>query len=174
MAQIGWIFHRDRCTACRGCINACKFENNTTQDLAVNYRWLELRESGTYPNPAVEFFTLACNHCQQPACLAACPVNAITKRAQDGIVLIDQDKCIGCQYCNWACPYGVPVYNEVTQKIEKCTFCVHRIDQGMRPACADTCVGRAIEFGYNVVAPGDPPGGFADVSLTRPQIEFRK
>lgn len=174
MAQIGWIFNLDKCTGCRGCINACKFENNTTLDLAVNYRWFVQRESGAYPRPRVEFFTLACNHCESPACMAACPVDAISKRPQDGIVLIDQAKCIGCQYCIWACPYGVPVYNELTKKVEKCTFCVHRVEQGLRPACADTCVGGAIEFAYGVQAPGDPPQGFADPSLTGPSIEFRR
>ena len=71
-------------------------------------------------------------------------------------------------------PYGVPQFNEVTQKVEKCTFCVHRIDQGLVPACVATCVGRAIEFGYDVQAPGDPPVGFADPSLTTPAIEFRR
>ncbi len=174
MAQIGWIFNRDKCTGCRGCINACKFENNTTLDFAVSYRWYVERESGAYPRPKREFFTLACNHCKEPACLAACPVDAISRRENDGIVLIDQDKCIGCQYCVWACPYGVPQFNEVTQKVEKCTFCVHRIDQGLVPACVQTCVGKAIEFGYDVQAPGDPPVGFADPSLTKPSIEFRR
>jgi len=174
MAQIGWIFDRSKCTGCRGCINACKFENNTTLDFTVNYRWFVWRESGVFPAPKVEFFTLACNHCDQPACLAACPVGAIEKRASDGIVLIDQDKCIGCEYCVWACPYGAPQLNQVTHKVEKCTFCVHRLDQGLRPACVDTCVGGAIQFGYNVQRYGEPPVGFADPALTGPSVEFRR
>jgi Fe-S-cluster-containing dehydrogenase component len=174
MPQIGWIFDVSKCTGCQACINACKFENNTTLDFTVNYRWFVRRESGTYPAPKVEFFTLACNHCDEPACLAACPVGAIEKRASDGIVLIDQGKCIGCEYCVWACPYGVPQVNEVAHKVEKCTFCVHRIEQGLRPACVDTCVGGAIQLGYDVQRNGEPPVGFADPALTGPSIEFRR
>ena len=174
MVQQGWIFDRSKCTGCRACINACKFENNTTLDFAVNYRWFVQQESGMYPTPKVEFFTLACNHCEEPACRAACPVNAIGKRSQDGIVLIDQERCIGCEYCVWACPYGAIQLNQATQKVEKCTFCVHRIDQGLRPACVDTCVGGAIQFGHDVLRYGDSPEGFADPSLTKPSIEFRR
>ena len=131
----------------------------------------------TYPEFWRRFITSACNHCQDPACLKACPVNAITKRASDGIVLIDQEKCIGCRYCIWACPYGAPQWNEGTKKVEKCTMCVDRIDKGLQPACATTCVGKAL----NYVADFDPaesglnaPKGFADPALTRPSVKFAK
>lgn len=174
MPQLGWILDRSKCTGCRACINACKFENNTTLDFTLNYRWITIRESGAYPKPKLEYFTLACNHCVEPACMAACPVDAISKRPQDGIVLIDQDKCIGCEYCVWACPYGVPQMNQVTNKAEKCTFCVHRIEQGLRPACVETCVGGYIRFGYDVQKYGEPPEGFADPALTQPSVEFRR
>lgn len=171
MTQYGWRIDISKCTQCRACINACKFENNTTLDFNVNYRWIIFQEAGTYPDVKRTFFTLSCNHCQDPACLASCPVDAITKRS-DGIVLIDQDKCIGCRYCVWACPYGVPQFNEETQKVEKCTLCVHRIDAGLEPACVAACVGRSLAIDFDVDTGSDTPRDFADRSLTNPQVEF--
>jgi Fe-S-cluster-containing dehydrogenase component len=140
----------------------------------VSYRWVVKKETGEYPNPKLEFITSACNHCEHPACLASCPTNAIFKR-DDGIVLIDQDKCIGCKYCIHACPYGAPQFNTKTEKVEKCTFCVHRLDAGFEPACVTTCVGNALhviedfdfgESGQNA------PDGFADPALTKPAVKF--
>lgn len=96
--QLGWIIDPDKCTRCFACVNSCKFENNTLRDLTVNYRWVVTQESGVYPNPKQVFFPMSCMHCKEPACMKSCPVGAITKRKKDGIVLIDQEKCIGCRY----------------------------------------------------------------------------
>lgn len=141
--QVGWLVNLERCIGCRACEGACKNENKTA--LGVRYRRVIPRESGTYPNVVRYFVTSACNHCKQPACLKSCPVDAITKRAKDGIVIIDQEKCIGCRRCEWACPYGAPQYNPETKKVEKCHYCYHRIDQGLKPACAISCMGIALE-----------------------------
>lgn len=176
MRQLGWSIDPDKCTRCFACVNSCKFENNTTLDLAVNYRWVIAKEAGAFPNPQRVFFPMSCLHCAEPACLKACPVNAITKRSTDGIVLIDQGKCIGCRYCIWACPYGAPQFNSVTKKVEKCTFCVHRIDAGLQPACVATCVGRSLNFGVlgeSINPTGNRPEDFADPGLTRPSVEFK-
>lgn len=176
MRQLGWMIDPDKCTRCFACVNSCKFENNTLRDLTVNYRWVVTQESGVYPNPKQVFFPMSCLHCEEPACMKACPVGAITKRKKDGIVLIDQDKCNGCRYCVWACPYGAPQFNSVTRKVEKCTFCVQRIDEGLQPACVATCVGRALTFGVvgeDLRPGGDHPDGFADPGLTIPSVEFR-
>jgi len=157
----------------------------------VSYRWVVKKESGEYPTPSVSFVTSACNHCEHPACWASCPVsdpndvhnptNAIFKRQQDGVVLIGQDVCIGCKRCIQACPYGAPQFNSVTEKAEKCTFCVHRLYDGdgnrtaFLPACVTSCVGNALhlvedfdssESGQNA------PDGFADPSLTVPSVKF--
>ncbi|OGW16595.1 MAG: hypothetical protein A3G93_14300 [Nitrospinae bacterium RIFCSPLOWO2_12_FULL_45_22] len=185
MAQKGWLIQLDKCTGCESCTIACKSENNTyplfspmiTEEgipTHTSWRWVIFKDSGTYPNVKKRFVTSACNHCQHPACLASCPVDAISKRSADGIVLIDQDKCIGCRYCEWACPYGVPQYNANTKKVEKCTFCVHRIDAGLKPACETTCTGRALHSeDFNISNSGqNKPDGFPDPSYTHPATRF--
>ncbi len=147
MAQLGWLIDLDKCTGCDSCTIACKSENNTrplTSPMPskngrgvlpdhVSYRWVVKQESGVYPLPRLTFTTSACNHCEHPGCLASCPKadvddphnenNAIFKRAEDGIVLINQNVCIGCRNCIHACPYGAPQFNSSTELVEKCTFC---------------------------------------------------
>ncbi len=98
--------------------------------------------SGTYPNNYHFYLPRLCNHCTKPACLEACPVRAIYKREEDGIVLVDQDKCQGIRMCNRACPYDKVYFNYVTKKSQKCIFCFPRIEQGVAPACARQCPGR--------------------------------
>lgn len=191
MAQSGWLIDLGRCIGCHSCTVACKSEQNTApvnsplpfkggspqRPLHLSYRWVIMKEGGTYPQVWRTFVTSACNHCQTPACMNSCPVNGISKRASDGIVLIDQEKCIGCKYCVWACPYGAPQWNEATQKVEKCTMCVERVDQGLQPACATTCVGKALTYvsDFPVAQSGqNAPEGFSDPALTRPSTRFVK
>jgi len=104
MGQLGWHIDLGKCTGCNACAIACKTENNTP--LGTDWRQVIIQEGGIYPNPKRIFVTMTCLHCEKPSCLKSCPVGAITKRASDGIVLIDQDKCVGCKRCTWACPYG--------------------------------------------------------------------
>ena len=159
----------------------------------VSYRWVVKKESGVYPLPTLTFVTSACNHCEHPACYEACPVsdhdpsdvelkkglfnpgNAIFKRAEDGIVLINQDVCIGCKNCTQSCPYGAPQFNSQTEKVEKCTFCVHRLEAGFLPACVTTCVGNALHLveDFKVDESGEnKPDGFANPALTVPSVKF--
>lgn len=189
MAQKGWKIALDKCIGCTACMISCKSENNTapvesqqpspggggTKATAVNYRDVIWREVGAYPNVKREFITVSCNHCEKPACIVSCPVGAITKRPSDGIVLLDTEACIGCRYCAWACPYGAPQFNSATGKMEKCTFCVQRVDAGLEPACVTTCVGKAlyVEESFEVSKSGEnAPKGFSDASLTRPSVRF--
>ena len=171
MAQVGWIIDLKKCIGCRSCFVACKSENNTP--LRTDWRYVVERESGTYPTPKREFISLACNHCDDPACMKSCPVDAISKRASDGIVLIDQDKCIGCRYCMFACPYGAPRIDTDTGKVSKCTMCVHRQDAGLTPACATACLTGAIQFVEDFTGDTESmPDGFNDPALTNPNIDF--
>jgi DMSO reductase family type II enzyme iron-sulfur subunit len=110
--------------------------------------WNEDSSSGTYPNNYHFYLPRLCNHCTKPACLEACPVRAIYKREQDGIVLVDQDKCQGFRLCNQACPYDKVYFNYVKKKTQKCIFCFPRIEQGIAPACARQCPGRLRFVGF--------------------------
>ncbi|MBI4556121.1 MAG: 4Fe-4S dicluster domain-containing protein [Candidatus Hydrogenedentes bacterium] len=171
MSQVGWIVDLRRCIGCRSCFVACKSENHTP--LRTDWRFVVERESGAYPNPKREFISLACNHCDEPACVKSCPVDAISKRESDGVVLIDQDVCVGCRYCIMACPYGVPRVDTETNKVSKCTMCIHRLDAGLLPACATACVTGAIRFIPDFTTEtSNMPDGMAAPALTRPNIDF--
>lgn len=87
-----------------------------------------------------------CNHCENPPCVPVCPVQATFQR-EDGIVVVDNDRCVGCAYCVQACPYNARFINEETNTADKCTFCEHRLDDGLLPACVESCVGGARVIG---------------------------
>ena len=93
------------------------------------------------------FLPRLCNHCSSPNCVSVCPTGATYKREEDGIVVVDPDICIGCKYCIQACPYDARFLNPVTGAADKCDFCLHRVSQGLAPACVETCIGRARIFG---------------------------
>ena len=170
MPKVGWNIDLTKCIGCHACYVACKAENRTP--LRTDWRTVIMRERGTFPTPVREFISLSCNHCDEPACLKACPAAAITKRA-DGVVLIDRDKCIGCRYCMFACPYGAPRIDTDSNKVSKCTLCVHRLDAGLQPACAATCLTGAITFVADFIGTTEAsPAGFNDPGLTKPNIKF--
>lgn len=110
--------------------------------------WDEEVGSGAYPNNYYFYLPRLCNHCTNPACLAACPRKAIRKREKDGIVLVDLEKCRGYRHCIRACPYKKVYFNPAIDKAEKCIFCFPRVEKGLPPACARQCVGRARHVGY--------------------------
>jgi DMSO reductase family type II enzyme iron-sulfur subunit len=118
------------------------------EPMTYGANWDEDTSSGDYPNNYHFYLPRLCNHCTKPACLEACPVRAIYKREQDGIVLVDQDKCQGFRLCNRACPYDKVYYNYVKRKSQKCIFCFPRIEQGVAPACARQCPGRLRFVGF--------------------------
>lgn len=120
----------------------------TERPLGKGANWDEDTSAGTYPNNYHFYLPRLCNHCTKPACLEACPVRAIYKREQDGIVLVDQDKCQGFRQCNSACPYDKVYFNYVTGKSQKCIFCFPRVEQGVAPACARQCPGRLRFVGF--------------------------
>lgn len=110
--------------------------------------WDEEQGKGKYPNVYYLYLPRMCNHCSKPACLEACPVDAIYKREEDGIVLINQEKCVGAQDCIKACPYAKVYFNPAVNKGNKCIGCYPRIEKGESPACAAQCVGRAMHVGF--------------------------
>lgn len=133
-----------RCIGCHACSVACKTEFEVP--LGESRSYVEYVEKGTYPNVRRSFLPRLCNHCDEPECAAVCPTGATYKR-DDGIVDIDKDVCIGCSYCIQACPYGARFLNKETGTADKCSFCLHRVSQGLVPSCVNTCQGRARIFG---------------------------
>ncbi len=133
-----------RCFGCHACSVACKAE----QDVPLGYfkSWVVVSEKGTFPDVKRDFVPVLCNHCDRPPCVEACPTKA-TRQRRDGIVTQDDNLCIGCKYCMQACPYAVKYSDPVLETAQKCDFCLHRVEQGMLPACVNTCNARARIFG---------------------------
>ena len=138
------VIDMEKCIGCDACTVSCKAEN--VVPMGVFRTWVEKHERGNFPNIRLSFAPKLCNQCDDPPCVPVCPVDATFKR-EDGLVLIDYDKCIGCGYCIQACPYGARYVDHERHVADKCTFCVQRIEQGLAPACVDTCVGGARVFG---------------------------
>ena len=135
----------DSCIGCHSCAVVCKQENNV--GLGTFYsKVLTIGPSGTYPDLEMYYLPVACQHCDNPQCVTVCPTGASYKR-EDGIVLVDHAKCIGCQYCVMACPYGVRIQIEKTGVIEKCRFCWYEGEPGNPPACVGTCISGVRVFG---------------------------
>lgn len=162
--RLGIVVDLSRCMGCHTCAVACKIENNLPKKNWWNRILTEGGKApdspgGIYPNVSRSYYTLSCQHCENPACTRVCPVGATYKREEDGVVFQDYDKCIGCRMCMAACPYtGVRSFNweepqfsqdfavgdvdiPMHQKhvVEKCTMCSHRLARGEEPACIDAC-----------------------------------
>ena len=118
------------------------------EDPKWGYNWDEDEGTGKWPNGYYFYLPRKCYHCEDAPCLKACTHNAIYKREQDGIVVIDQDRCNGDRLCIEACPYKAIYYNPVTEKSEKCIMCFPRVEKGIAPACDLQCPGRTRLFGY--------------------------
>ena len=133
-----------QCIGCQACTVACIMENQVPagsfRTIVSTYVVKTGGSSGTYMLPRL------CNHCDDPPCVPVCPVGA-TFKAADGSVLVDGERCVGCAYCVQACPYDARFINHLTGKADKCTFCAHRLEAGLLPACVETCVGGARVFG---------------------------
>ena len=133
------------CIGCFACQVACKMEH----DLPPGPRTLKIIQLGPFEREeelTMSCFPATCLHCENPACVAACPTGAMQKRP-DGIVFSDPELCIGCRTCAVACPFGIPELNVVTGKIAKCDGCRDRVDLGLWPACALKCPTGALQFG---------------------------
>lgn len=133
-----------RCIGCHACSVACKSENSVP--LGVWRSWVKIVEKGKYPKVIRSFLPTVCNNCANPVCVHVCPVQATYQR-EDGVVMVDPHRCIGCKYCMAACPYDVRYLNPLKNIVQKCQWCHHRIDAGLEPACVNTCPTRAMIFG---------------------------
>jgi tetrathionate reductase subunit B len=154
--RLAMVIDLDRCVGCQACTVACKAEHGVR--LGVFRAWVSQKETGKYPAVKRHYLPRLCNHCENPACEKVCPTGATFKR-DDGIVAIDHEKCIGCRHCMGACPYNARYYNPDRNPseeqfpagthgtVDKCDFCLHRVDNGVVPACVNTCPSGARIFG---------------------------
>ncbi|MBI2954525.1 MAG: 4Fe-4S dicluster domain-containing protein [Chloroflexi bacterium] len=164
--RYGMVIDLKRCIGCYGCQAVCKVENATPP--GVFWARVMKREFGKYPNVRRVNLPLLCMHCREPECVKACPSGATVQR-EDGIVYVDETKCVGCRYCLMACPYGSRFFHakeryyfegygatpfeewgyrrHPTGVVSKCDFCRHRVDQGLEPACVANCMTKARHFG---------------------------
>lgn len=178
-----FYFDSSACSGCKACQMACKDKN----DLPVGLLWRRVyeivgggwRREGDLWMPDVRAYnlSLACNHCEDPACVKACPTKALERRP-DGLVLVDARKCAGCRYCEWSCPYGAPRYDARRGVMTKCDLCADRLAEGGRPACVEACPMRALDFG-GLEELRERHGGTAEVlplppeSMTKPSLLIR-
>ncbi len=140
--QLSFVFDEDRCVQCHACEGACKSWRQTPA--GVKWRWVRNLWTGRYPDVSGSTATIACQHCADPACLAACPVGAITKDEATGVVRVDAGACIGCRACLRACPFGVPQFGE-DGVMQKCDLCGAQ-SAADRPPCVRTCPTGALEL----------------------------
>ena len=143
MHQYGFYFDKQRCVGCRACEVACQIWNDSNQ--TVKWRGVTSAMRGTYPDITSVNVSLACMHCGDAPCVKACPRQALSKKEESGTVVVNQQKCMGCMLCLWACPFGAPQLG-INGKMEKCTFCEDR-PQGMKRACEEICPTQAIISG---------------------------
>jgi tetrathionate reductase subunit B len=141
----GMVVEVKRCIDCRACMIACQVENRVPLDKHRN--WVgHVGPTGKFPVLGLRFEPGNCMHCENPPCMRVCPTGATYQR-EDGLVLVDFDKCIGCRYCIEACPYDARYLDPERGVVDKCTFCVHRLDAGQPPACVETCIGGSRHYG---------------------------
>lgn len=143
--QIAFFVDTTKCINCKTCEIACTESNGA--DGSLRMRRVRSFEGGDFPRVFAYNISMACNHCESPICVEHCPARAYTKRASDGIVVHDPDRCIGCRYCTWLCPYGAPQYDTTKGKVGKCNLCLHLMERGEKPVCVAACPMRAIEIG---------------------------
>lgn len=145
MSQKTLVIDLDRCIGCYACEVACKQENHVPLGMQYN-KVFTIGPMGKFPEVKSYFLPAVCQVCKNAPCVTVCPTGA-SYRTEDGQILINKEKCIGCKLCMKACPYGARSFNEQTKVVEKCTLCNHLQAIGEQPACVKVCCARARFFG---------------------------
>lgn len=145
MARKGFYFNQNVCVGCRTCQVSCKDKNDLP--IGTNFRLVSTFETGEFPKATSYHLSMACNHCEHPACAQACPTGAMCIDEADGTVQHDDDRCIGCKSCVMACPYDAPKFRSDLGIVTKCNACKELRDAGEQNACVASCPLRALEFG---------------------------
>ncbi len=139
------VIDLDRCSGCDSCVVACKYAHSL--DLGVCWNRVQQMESGTFPDVEQYWLPRQCQQCEDAPCLNVCPTGATYREDTYGIVIVDEEACIGCQLCMTACPYGARRFDEDKNVVEKCDCCIDRLKKGEQPACVHNCCTGARLFG---------------------------
>ena len=154
MTQKAFFFHGQRCTGCKTCQLACADYHDLSKEFwyrrvyeVCNGEWKQDGDGCWTANTFAYYTSLACNHCDHPACTEVCPTTAMHKDPETGLVAVDEDKCIGCGYCHMACPYNAPRVDRAKGHSVKCNGCAERVAEGKLPICVEACPMHALDFG---------------------------
>ena len=173
MSGAGFLLDLHRCVGCGACVLACRIENGRVETAA----WRRVLPLNLRRHPAgpTYFLSVACHHCERPACLRGCPSGAYEKRA-DGIVVHHEELCLGCRYCEMACPFGAPRYDADRGVMSKCHLCAPRVDAHRDPACVAACPTEALRLRQPGSDEARPVAalvpGFADPAGCGPSLRF--
>lgn len=144
MARFVMVIDTKKCVGCMDCVVACKTENNVAE--GFNRDWIVYDVNGKFPELTMEIRSERCNHCENPPCVTCCPTGASHVHDIGGVILVEHDVCIGCKACIASCPYDARFVHP-DGYIDKCTFCIHRVEKGMDPACVSVCPTQCMYFG---------------------------
>ena len=153
LKQPAFFLNIQTCTGCKTCVIACKDKQNLPQ--GVRWRrvvefsggeWTRKKNGAFNQNVFAYYISVSCNHCQDPICVEVCPTKAMNQD-DHGIVCVNPDLCVGCRYCEWACPYSAPQFDQTQGRMTKCDFCREELEHGQNPACVAGCPTRALQFG---------------------------
>ncbi len=177
--QTGFYFDQSRCTGCYACVAACRSWNELAQDMPDPIQIVS-QEQGKFPRVSLTHLFVTCFHCAEPKCVAACPDGLLVKRAEDGIVVVENaEQCTACEQCVEACPYDAPkVVSGGNTRIVKCNMCLDRLAEGKSTACVAACPTAALDVGPMDKLTAQYGNqreleGLADFRETKPSVIFK-
>ena len=180
--QLGFYFDQSRCSGCLTCVVACKDWHDIPEG-PVSWRRIITTEEGQFPDVSITFLANHCYHCAEAPCIPICPTKAITKRKEDGIVVVDREACLGIEVCGSvcqvACPYEAPQFGvEPDAKMQMCDLCQDRWTEAKKPICVEACPMRALDAGpitelESMYGRTKELGVFTFNELSKPSIVFK-